>query len=432
MQEEIIVIGAGMAGLAVAATLQEAGKNVRILEGRNRIGGRTHTDSSLGTSIDLGAAWIHGPICNPLTPLAHRFQVEMGETYFTDESGASAQVFDAEGQLLNAKEYVQGMLVYEAALEHVGASVLHRPRPEARSLADLYADGLPGEAELTPTQRAGFNYSAQIRAQFVDAADVDENDWRLSRQYRSLPGGDLYLYGGGYKRIVDGLADGVKIELETVVEQIEYEQSGVRITTNRGQSTCDKVIVTVPLGVLQAHKIHFLPDLPQEKQQAIARLGMGNYDKVALKFPHRFWPKEPQRFQYLNESGICSAWLNLAHYKDVPVLINYHAGSRAQLVNRLSDEEYLDRALTALRVMFKVNIPAPVATVRTGWERDPFSLGSYSFQKVGCELEDRQRLATPVGKRLFFAGEATHPHYFATVHGAYETGVRAAREAMEK
>ncbi|MEZ4707924.1 MAG: NAD(P)/FAD-dependent oxidoreductase [Caldilineaceae bacterium] len=430
MQEEIIIIGAGMAGLAAATTLQEAGRSVRILEGRNRIGGRTHTDSTLGTSVDLGAAWIHGPIGNPLTPLAHRFDVQMAETYFDDESGQSVQVFDAEGRRLDAREYVQGMVAYEAAMEQVAASVLHRPRLEARSLADLYADGLPGEDALTPTQRAGFNYSAQIRAQFVDAADVSENDWRLSRHYLHLPGGDLYLYGGGYKRIVDGLAADLDIVLETIVEQIEHDAGGVRLITNRGAFTCDKVIVTVPLGVLKANKIHFAPALPAAKQQAIERLGMGNYDKIALKFPQRFWPQEPQRFQYLNESGICSAWLNVAHYKDAPVLINYHAGSRAQFVNRLSDAEYLDRALNALRVMFKCAIPAPEAIVRTGWESDPFALGSYSFQKVGCELEDRQRLAAPVDNRLFFAGEATHPHYFATVHGAYETGVRAAREAM--
>ncbi|MEZ4663353.1 MAG: NAD(P)/FAD-dependent oxidoreductase [Caldilineaceae bacterium] len=430
MQEEIIVIGAGMAGLAAATTLQAAGKNVRILEGRNRIGGRTHTDSTLGTSVDLGAAWIHGPIGNPLTPLAHRFDVQMGETYFNDESGTSAQVFNAQGQRLDAKEYVQGMLAYEAAMEQVAASVLHKPRLEARSLADLYADGLPGEAELTPTQRAGFNYSAQMRAQFVDAADVGENDWRLSREYMHLPGGDLYLYGGGYKRIVDGLAADLNIELETAVTQIEYGAGGVRVTTIRDAFTCDKVIVTAPLGVLKANKIQFAPALPAEKQHAIARLGMGNYDKVVLKFPHRFWPQEPQRFQYLNDSGIGSAWLNIAHYKDAPVLINYHAGSRAQFVNRLSDAEYLGRALDALRVMFKCDVPAPVAIVRTNWESDPFALGSYSFQKVGCELEDRQRLATPIDNRLFFAGEATHPHYFATVHGAYETGVRAAREVI--
>ena len=285
MQEQVIIIGAGMAGLAAATTLREAGWSVRILEGRNRLGGRTYTDHALGASVDLGAAWIHGPIGNPITPLAQRFQVEMGKTYFTDESGASAQVFDAEGQQLEAKEYVQGILAYEAAMEHVAASVLYKPRAEARSLAELYADGLPGEDELTPTQRAGFIYSAQMRAQFVDAADVSENDWRLSRQYVHLPGGDLYLYGGGYQRIVDGLANGVDVELETVVEQVDYDPSGVRIVTNRGAVTCEKAIVTVPLGVLKASTIGFAPALPPEKQQAIARLGMGNYDKVALKFP---------------------------------------------------------------------------------------------------------------------------------------------------
>lgn len=439
MSHNTIIIGAGMAGVAAARTLHDAGHAVRVIEARDRIGGRTHTDRSLDVNIDLGASWIHGPLGNPLTLLAERFGVRAAQTDFTNLTGGKVMAFAADGTLLNEDEYATGLQLAAGVVAYALGSVLHPEPSEAhRSLTDLYAHYVTAPVHLTPTQLKGYDYASRIRVQYGDAADFDDVDWRLGARYMRLPGGDLLLHGGGFSAITNGLAQGLSIETGVVVERIERDGEAVRLATNRGAMTCNAAIVTVPLGVLKAGTIAFDPPLPADKQTAIERMGFGNYEKLALRFPYRFWPTEPQRFNYLTdeEPELFTSWLNSAHYTGEPVLVGYHAGSRAQHINRWSDEELIARSLAALRILFgdRINgdVPAPVAYVRTGWERDPFSRGSYSFNRVGQQPGDRRALARPVDERLFFAGEATHPHYYATVHGAYETGIRAAREVMAK
>lgn len=433
MSKTTIVIGTGMAGLAAARELQDAGYTVKILEARDRIGGRTHTDFSLGPSIDLGGSWIHGPIANPMTALAKKFGVRWGYTDFINQAGDKVLAFDAQGQRFDIAAYTEGMQLAAGAATHAWGSILYNlPSTGHDSLADLYAYGLPGLDNLSPTQQKGYYYSAVIRTQYGDAADLTEIDWRLSEDYITLPGGDFLLHGGGYEGIVRGLADRLRIETDTVVEEIEYDQTGVCLQTSQGREICDQVIVTVPLGVLQAGAIKFSPSLPKAKEAAMTRMGFGNYEKLALKFPRQFWPQEPERFHYLTdqEPELFTSWLNTAHYTEVPILVAYHSGSRAKHINHLSDEALIEEALAALQIMFGPPIPTPTAYLRTQWQEDPFSRGSYSFRKVGQKASDHLILAEPIAQRIFFAGEATHPHYYATVHGAYETGIRAARDVM--
>jgi polyamine oxidase len=430
-----IVIGAGMAGLTAARTLQDAGHSVKILEARERIGGRTHTDYSLGISNDLGAAWIHGPVANPLTALAKQFDVTTMPTDFENQSGKSIIAFDADGSPIDIEEYSYGLRHFRGAYDRFFTSILYeRPADHVRSMAELYELGLPGVEDLSETALKGYYYASVIRVQYGDAADLDEIDWRMTNRYVKLPGGDLVLTGGGFGRIVQGIADGLSIETGVVVEAVEYSDDGVRISTNRGEERCDQVVITVPLGILKAKTITFSPALPEEKVSAIERIGYGHYEKLALKFPHRFWPKEPHRLCYLTPERpeLFTSWVNMAHYGGEPVLVASHAGSRARYTNQWDDEKIIAEALVVLRKLFGAVVPDPVAYVRTHWESDPFSRGSYSFPRVGGVLGDRRTLAEPVGNRLFFAGEATHPRYFATVHGAYETGVRAAREVRSK
>lgn len=435
--ENIIVIGAGMAGIAAAKELSKNGYDVKILEARDRIGGRAHTDNSLGAAIDLGGSWIHGYIGNPLTLLAHEYDVEGKLTDFSNIGGDSIMAFDAAGDELDAVEYGEGLRAFDGAMAQLNGSVLYdQPDESVRSLADLYEDGLPGISSLTPTQQEGLYYASVIRSQFLDAADLHEIDWRLGGEYTKLPGGDLLLYGGGYNQITDGLAADLEIETETVVERIMHDSDSVRLQVRTGKTQqrvrCSRVVITVPLGVLKSGAIQFDSKIPPEKLSAIGRIGFGNYEKIAFRFPEQFWPSEPHRFNYLTEQEpeLYTSWLNNAHYTGEPILVLYHSGSRAQAINKLSDDALIGGAMEALRVMFGADIPDPDSTVRTGWEADPFARGSYSFQKVGSQREDRFVLAKAVDNRLFFAGEATHPHYFATVHGAYETGIRAAHEVM--
>ncbi len=382
----ITIIGAGMAGIAAARTLQDAGYAVKIVEARDRIGGRTHTDTSLGIPNDLGAAWIHGPIANPMTALAKRFGVQTAYTDFENRYGNSVIAFDADGSPIEMEEYTAGLRHFSGSYDRLFTSILfERPGDEVRSMADLHRFGLPDLDDLSETARKGFYYSSVIRVQYGDASDLDEVDFRLANRYVKLPGGDMILPGGGFGRIVQGLAEGLTIETGVVVECIEYGEHGVTLHTNRGQECCERLIVTVPLGVLKAGVIEFVPALPPEKSAAIERIGYGNYEKVAMRFPRRFWPLEPHRFNYLpgTDPELFTSWLNMAHYTGEPVLLLHHAGSRAQHINPWSDEHLISEAMKVLRKLFDERAPDPESYVRTAWESDPFSRGSYSFPACG-------------------------------------------------
>ncbi len=438
MTEKTLVIGAGMAGIMAARTLQDAGYDVTVLEARDRLGGRTHTDSSLGNSVDLGAAWIHGPDGNPLTPLAEKLGVAAGYTDFLNESGAAVQAYNHDGVLLNMADYSRGLRLANAAFHKAMASILYAPPANgARSLKEWIEHGLPQPESMARDEEHGFHYWSVIRTEYNDNADWDLIDLPLSSYYVKLPGGDLLLYGGGFKMIIDHLAAGLDVRLGTAVSRITTAADGVTIETNRGEFSADRAILTLPLGVLKSGQIQFDPPLPADKQQAIQRVGFGNYEKFAMRFDKFYWPQDKQRFNYLSqgEPSLFHAWLNVGHYSGTPIIVAYHAGRRARKINQWSDGELLEHTLAAMQRIFGDNgfgpIPAPQAYARSHWQSDPFANGSYSFDQVGQLATDRAALAEPVGQRLFFAGEATHPHFFATVHGAYETGVRAAHDVMQ-
>ena len=431
--KKVIVIGAGMAGIMATRTLQEANVNVTLLEAADTIGGRTLTKHKLGVSADLGASWIHGPVGNPLTPLADKFGVAYGETDFLNRSGTAVQAYDSDGSPLNMEEYARGQLLGKAALQKTYSSILAK-RPSNNSLKALIEECLALPDGLTRSEQLGAYYWAVIRSEYADAADWDTIDWQIG-EYSALPGDDLLLYGGGFNGITDRLADGLDIRTGVVVERIVYGKNGVEIGTNVGRFTADHVIITVPLGVLKADAIAFDPPFPEEKQGAIGRIGFGNYEKLWMRFDDFYWPRDRQRFNWLSEARpgeppLFHAWLNMGYYTGEPVLVSYHAGRRARFVNGLTADEQLSRTLDAMNVLFG-DVPRDnVQTVRTDWQNNRFTRGSYSFDQMGQLPEDRRTLAQSVNNQLFFAGEATHPHFYATVHGAYETGIRAAQEII--
>lgn len=433
-----IVVGAGMAGIMAARTLVQAGREVLVLEARDRVGGRTWTDHTLGTAVDLGAAWIHGPDGNPLLPLADQLGLTYAPTDFINRGGGVVQAFDAAGRPLPMDEYSRGQRRANGAYILALASEVGGPvRTRGRSYQRFLQEDLPIPTGMSPAEAAGFHYWSTVLYEYLSAADQEEIDWWLAHSHARLPGGDLLLYGGGFNRITDALAAPLDIRTGVVVTGINHGPAGVTVTTTQGTLSAAAVIVTVPLGVLQAEAIQFDPPLSAEKQGAIARIGFGQYEKLALRFDRFYWPREVQRFNYLSESepSLFNVWLNLGAYTGEPILVLYHAGGRARHVNRWSDDAFVTRAVAVMERLFGAQaggpIPPPVAHVRTGWQADPFARGSYSFDRLGQQPGDRRRLAAPEGPHLFFAGEASHAHFYATVHGAYESGIRAARQRLQ-
>ena len=189
-----------------------------------------------------------------------------------------------------------------------------------------------------------------------------------------------------------------------------------------------ETIVTVPLGVLKAGSLVFRPDLPRRQRRAIDELGMGVLNKTSLLFEDVFWDKDVELIGYVGaQTGQWAETLNLYPYTGQPILLMFNAGSYGARIEAMPDAEVVDQALAALEVMYG-RIPGPKDALVTRWQSDPWSYGSYSYVPAGVSFRRHLDLARPVDDKVFFAGEATHQDYPATVHGAFLSGVRAARQ----
>lgn len=419
---KFIVIGAGMAGLAAARQLTQAGHHVIVLEGRERVGGRTWTSERWPDApLDLGASWIHGMDGNPLTELAKKANATLLTTSYE-----SAQLYDSNGEVISK--------ALAAHLDEVREKVERAIRKGQKSAEDKSLRQTIREAfnfsSLPAEEQALINYilNSSVEQEYAGSDEEQSTYWFDSADGY---GGEDAVFAQGYKVLVDYLGKGLDIRLGQVVSKIDSSSAQVSVSTGKELFQADKVIITVPLGVLQKGVITFVPPLPEQKKGAIEALGMGNFNKCYLRFPSQFWPKEDW-LEYIapaDQHGVWSQWLNLARLTGQPVLLGFNAGEYGGKIEQQSDAEIVASAMKRLKGIFGDEIPAPVDYQITRWSSDPFSFGGYSFNRVGSEPVMREHLAAAIDGKLFFAGEATHRQLFATVHGAFLSGLRAASEA---
>lgn len=421
--ERVIVIGAGMAGLAAARTLVAAGYAVQVLEGRDRIGGRTWTSEYWRDApLDMGASWIEGTEKNPLTALADKF-------------GAKRVATDEDNMILYGPN---GQVISDDRVEILEAwceKIIKRARKAANnsdndiSLQAAIAATLDLKS-LSTAERQQLDYYLNNTLEQDYAGDTSE----LSAQYyddQDEFDGDYVMLTDGYKTIVNGLAKGLNIQLKQVVKQISYGRGGVTVSTSQGTFTADKVVVTLPLGVLKKNVVQFNPPLPEEKKTAISLLGMGALNKLYLRFPKVFWKTDYDWIGYIDEQkGRWSGWVNCHKLTKQPILLGFNSAAFAKETEKWSDKDIINSGMNVLRKIYGNSIPAPMDAQITRWSSDPFAFGSYSFIAVGASHKTHEQLAKPVGDTLFFAGEATNAQYPACVPGAYLSGVRAAREII--
>lgn len=415
---KVIVIGAGISGIAAARTLTDKGYSVIVLEARNRIGGRILTDTSLGVPIDLGASWIHGVNKNPIADLAKKFNVTTYE--IDDENGLE---FDADGNELPDGEFARIEAMFEEIYEEV--ALLQEDSDEDMPLQQAF-DQVLEEYDLSDAELHKLNYYIHLVTALeygADAKNLSLWEWDSDEEFD----GKEVVFPNGYHQIVKGLAQGLDIRLNTEVKSIKYSQSGVEVETSNGMFTSEKVVVTIPLGVLKQAQVRFEPLLPLSKQNAINNLEMGVLNKVYLKFPNAFWDADVEVFSYLGEMiGEWCDWLNFVPMTGEPVLMAFHGGDKGFDLEDLTDDEVITGAMQTLRTMFGEDAPEPEKYLITRWGQDKFSYGSYSHIPPFASGDDYDALFEPVDDVLFFAGEATSRKYFATVHGAYLSGVAAA------
>lgn len=433
---DVVIIGAGVSGLAAACELRNAGLSVLIVEARDHVGGRAWTrhEPDLSAPIELGAEFIHGRV-----PETFELLREVGKAAL-DTSGAHWTLRD--GKLIQNTEDLFGEI--QAALER--SNVLKQPDVSFETwLGRCGQYGLSREAAtMARAFVEGFDAAdpTRVSAHFI-AKEWGSGGMLDSPQFRPL---------GGYSSVLAALAgsldrERIRVQLQTVVREVRWSRGAVEINATfleksfRVKATC--VIVTLPLGVLQAPPdapgaVRFLPGL-DTKRTALEGLAFGPVLKLSLRFRKAFWEEldggryQDAAFFHSATTAFPTFWTPLP--LRAPLLTAWIGGPKAAQLSTASTPDIVRQALQSLSVVFGGRAEAELeleASYVHNWQTDPFARGAYSYVAVGGS-DARKSLAAPLDDTLFFAGEATDTEdEAATVTGALQSGARAGREVLRR
>ncbi len=402
---DIVVIGAGAAGLGAAQALRRAGASFIVVEARERAGGRGWTVRlANGEPADLGCGWLHSAELNPLVAQAQ----------------AQGFVIDKSPPPWSRPEAQLGSMRAQAAAftEAIGR---FRARVETRAPD---APDVACEALLDPDEP--FN-------PLIDAVST----WYSGAELAKVSVADLAAYEdsgvnwrvrGGYGAAIAGLAAGLPVRYGCPVRAIDHSGARLRIETDQGALSARAAIVTLPSDVIAQTPDLFRPALP-EKTQAASVLPLGLADKLymAVSSPEEF-PVESRAF-----GDMGSRATGAYHFRPLgaPLVEGYFGGELAERLEAGGLPAAFDFALGELTRLFGANLRDRLRPLAFhGWRSDPFARGAYSYAKPG-HAGARAKLAASVEDRLFFAGEACSAASFSTAHGAYETGQAAAARALQ-
>jgi monoamine oxidase len=416
---DVLIIGAGAAGLIAWRELHSAGLRVIALEARDRIGGRILTERSTASPIELGAEFVHGKP-KAVWPILERARLEMLE-------GSETRMILDQGGLRDCAEFWKIIQTVNGRIP---------PTLEISYARFLEAvDASPFEKLITKSYVEGFNAA---RAELISASAIAIAD----RASAAIEGERQFRIKTGYSSVIEWLAMGLPVEslrLQTTVREIRWEQNRVEVLADTldGEHTfaATRLIVTVPLGVLKASPgtpgaIQFIPKLPQ-KESAIEHLEVGHVVKLMICFKERFWESDA-RFAFVIsfDEGLPTWWTQEPLTSNV--LTGWAGGPAGEKLVNLRRDELLDRAIESLSRIFARSAAWLHECVDKiyyhDWSNDAFCRGAYSYPKVGG-LQAAQILGEPVKDTIFFAGEATdYRGAYGTVHAALDSGISASRK----
>jgi len=425
------IVGAGIGGLEAAQALIAAGKNVLVLEARNRVGGRALSDNSFPAPLDLGAEWFYfvtplaggnaGQTNNALFDIAASRGLEvladLFPRVFYDVTPPPMPLPPTDPDVIAASATLASML---ALINTAGASGVDESAAATASLAaDQWYDLCAGIV----TQLHGADLSA--------LGVIDLYNFSQLGMPIALPSADNRLLPGGMGNFTSTFANGVPLRLNTPVSSISWgHPCGVQIATPAGVVQATTAIVTVPLGVLASERLTFSPALPGPHQDAIGGLAMGAVEKVALQFSKDVFSAKMNTLATPLVDKVKNSFVQ-AHLFGANVGICTVAGDLARSLAPLGETALIDHALSVMEAMFGSAVSAAfIRGSASSWLTDPYSLGAYTYAAPGA-APLRTALAAPVGNQIFFAGEALSVLKHGSLPGAYDSGQAAARLVLE-
>jgi monoamine oxidase len=417
---DVLIIGAGAAGLAAAQELCAAGLHVLVVEARDRLGGRILTHYAPEYPVELGAEFIHGkpPEIFDLVKRDYLPVAEITGEFWQHRNGRWIQSEELMSEMDDIFEKMPDKgpdQSFQQFLDGVHAS------QAGKEQAQDFVEGF----HAADPRRVSVHWLAQGTAA---EEEIDgDRDFRFAQGYDSL-----------VRTIVQHLPqDFCEWQMKTEVKEIRWKPGAVSLRTSSGMElNGPRVLITVPLSIWKSGAVRFSPGLP-EKQKALQMMEMGPVVRVSLCFREKFWEKREElkdlSFLFTDDQHFPTWWTS--NPLPFPIFTGWTAGRYAKALGGNSHNQIVERALQSLAKIFQMSEDELRKLLENAfthdWQADPFSCGAYSYGLVGGNGSQRT-LAAPVANTLFFAGEATNFNgHNGTVHGAIASGHRAAKEILQ-
>ncbi len=410
---DVVIIGAGTAGLGAAKSLQKEGVSFVLVEADNRIGGRVFTHNDIfGVPFDMHAHWMSYPLDNPFID----YGKNNGFDIYKDPRESRSFVGNREA---TKEEYKDQNKAYDIFYNKIKNSAEH-----VTGDADNVRTAL-GEAFFNSPwgYTVASNYGVWGMAQ--NSKDYSPVDW-----WNSVGGEDVWFCRQGYGTLVAHYGKDVPVSLRTAVTDIDWSGEGVRVTTSEGTIRTKAVILTVSVGVLAKNHIRFVPELPVEKLEAISGIDMGVMDYIGLQFTEDVFGFGADVYvdqQQHDENGVGY----MANMSGTNLVYAYVGGDQARLLENQGMDVAVAYGLDGMKSMLGNDIEKKfIKGFATATGKIPLYEGSYSSAKPGKQPM-RAVLRRTVADRLFFSGEACHPSQWATANGGLNAGTISGKHAAK-
>lgn len=407
----VAVVGAGISGLTAARTLTDLGMQVVVFEARSRIGGRVCTENLFGGPTELGVDRFHGD--DLMLPIAAEM-TKQGITW-RDTNEGWVYVDDA-GKRYEAEEFARARANWTRALNaSIRAADEVRRRLTFQEMLTLKANALDSVI---------YRAIVAMDVEQPNAAGIED----LSSSAHVMPAHRHQQFVTSPSEWMATLAKGIDIRFQEAVQGVTHDNNKAVLDLEGGSETFDAAILTLPLGVLKEGRFNL--DLPRGHREALKSLQTGHTERLFLKFAEPFWRPGDQRMAFLSGVPLCCSWFETV--ADRPVLVGHLSASRAQQSTTDGPDRTARLAMEQLRGIYGGKVPEPKEIRLTRWSLDPYCLGGRSSLTSDASRSVIDRLAEPIGARVFLAGEHTHKNAPGTVQGAYLSGLRAAAQVSAR